>query len=345
MNTTITIGNRRIGPGEPAYIIAELSGNHHSDKDIALQMVEAAAAAGVDAVKLQTFTADGITVESDKEYFDLGGITMYEAYKNFETPREWTADLKARANGLGLTLFSSPFDVSAVDFLQKLNMPAYKIASFELVDMTLLKAVAKTGKPVIMSTGMATQAEIEEAVQMMRSNGCDQIALLKCTSSYPAPPEEMNLNTIPRLAELYGCPSGLSDHTLGITLPIAAAALGANVIEKHFILDRSAGGPESSFALEPDELKQLVESVRMVEKSLGKVHFGPEEREAENLKFRRSLFVVEDIKAGEAFTEQNVRSVRPSNGLHTRHYDEILGKTAAVDIEKGTPMAWDLIKR
>jgi pseudaminic acid synthase len=344
MSEHIQINGRRIGPDEPTYIIAELSGNHHNDFDLAVQMIEAAAEAGVDAVKLQSFTAGGITVDSNKDYFDLDGITMYEAYKNFETPWDWTADLKAKANSLGLHLFSSPFDLSAVDFLESLGMPAYKIASFELVDIPLLKAVARTGKPVLMSTGMAKLSEIEEAVLTLRANGCDQIVLLKCTSSYPAPPEEANLRTIPVLTDLFGCPAGLSDHTLGIALPVASVALGASVIEKHFILDRSAGGPESSFALEPFELKLLVESVRAAEKSLGSIHFGPEEREADNLKFRRSLFVTANVAEGEKFNEQNVRSVRPSNGLHTRHYEEILGLKASRAIEKGTPLAWDMIR-
>jgi pseudaminic acid synthase len=344
MNETITINDRRIGPGEPAYIIAELAGNHHRDFDFAIQMIEAAADAGADAVKLQHFTACGITLDSDKPWFDLGGTTMFEAYKNFETPWGWTPELMAKANSLGLHLFSSPFDLDAVEFLDNLNVPAYKIASFELVDMTLLKAIAKTGRPVIMSTGMGKLSEIEEAVAMLRDNGCDQIVLLKCTSSYPAPPEEANLNTIPVLSELFNCPAGLSDHTMGIALPIASVALGASVIEKHFILDRAMGGPESSFALEPFELKLLVESVRMAEKSIGNVHFGPEEREADSLRFRRSLFVSENVAEGEKFTAENVRSVRPSDGLHTRHYEEIIGAKASRAIEKGTPFVWDMIR-
>ncbi len=344
MNKTITINGRRIGLGEPAYIIAELAGNHHNDFDLAVKMIEAAADAGADAVKLQHFTADGITVDSDKSWFDLGEVTMHKAYKAFETPWEWSADLKAKANSLGLHLFSSPFDLNAVDYLAELDMPAYKIASFELVDMTLLKAVAKTGKPVIMSTGMGKLSEIEEAVATLRDNGCDEIVLLKCTSSYPAPPEEANLRTIPFLRDLFNCPAGLSDHTMGIALPVASVAMGASVIEKHFILDRSMGGAESSFALEPFELKLLVESVRMAEKALGTVHFGPEEREADSLKFRRSLFVVEDVAEGEKFTVENVRSVRPSDGLHTRHYDEIIGLKASRAIEKGTPFAWNMIR-
>ncbi|MCB2211503.1 pseudaminic acid synthase [bacterium] len=344
MSQTITINASRIGPGEPAYIIAELSGNHHRDLGLAIRMIEAAAESGANAVKMQHFTADGITVDSDRPEFMLGDTTMYAAYKAFETPWEWTAELKAKANSLGLDLFSSPFDVSAVDLLEELDVPAYKIASFELVDHVLLKRVAATGKPVIMSTGMAKVSEIEESVNVLRDNGCDEIVLLKCTSSYPAPPEEMNLRTIPYLAELFHCPVGLSDHTLGIALPVSAVTLGANVIEKHFILDRDQGGPESSFALEPHELTMMVDAVRMAEKSLGTVHFGPAEREAASLIFRRSLYVVRDIAEGEKFSEENVRSVRPSHGMHTRHYEEILGRRAATAVEKGTPLSWELIR-
>ena len=344
MSSHIEIAGRRIGPQEPAYIIAELGGNHHKDFALAVKMIEAAAECGADAVKLQHFTAGGITLESDTPWFQLDGMTMFEAYRDFETPWEWTADLKEKAESLGLALFSSPFDLSAVEFLDKLDVPAFKIASFEMVDLPLLKAVAETGKPVIMSTGMGALGEIEEAVATLRSHGCDQIVLLKCTSTYPASPEEANLRTIPVLRDLFGCPSGLSDHTMGIALPVASIALGASVIEKHFMLDRSGGGPESGFALEPAELKQLVESVRMAEKSLGTVHFGPEEHEVASLRFRRSLFVAQDMAEGEEFTAENLRSVRPSDGLHTRHYAEVLGSKATRPIQKGTPLSRDMVR-
>lgn len=336
----IEIDGRKIGNGNPCYIIAELSGNHHRDKSVAMEMIHAAKEAGADAVKLQHYTADTLTVKADNKYLRMGDKTIWEVYNELWTPWEWTADLKAEAERHGLALFSSPFDPSAVEFLAGLDVPAYKIASFEIVDHILLKAVARQGKPVIMSTGMATLAEIEEALEILRGNGASQIALLKCTSSYPAPAEEMNLRTIPMLRELFRVPAGLSDHTTAVAAPVASVALGASIIEKHFILDRASGGPESGFALEPDEFKRMVDEVRQAEAALGSVHFGPEERERASLALRRSLFVVKDIAEGETFTDAHIRSVRPSHGLHTRHYEDVIGRAACKPVEAGTPLDW-----
>ncbi|MBM3146053.1 MAG: pseudaminic acid synthase [Chloroflexi bacterium] len=349
MNTQIEINGRRIGPGHPIYIVAELSANHHQDFDQAVKMIEAAREAGADAVKLQTYTADTLTIPSDREYFRVGGgtlwdgRTLYDLYQEAYTPWDWQPKLKTIADDLGMDLFSTPFDASAVDFLEDMAVQAYKVASFEIVDMALLAKIAKTGKPVIMSTGMATLAEIEEAVTMLRKNGADQIALLKCTSGYPALPEEMNLRTIPHLTAAFRVPVGLSDHTMGIAVPVAAAALGACIIEKHFTLSRSVPGPDSAFSLEPQEFAQMVEAVRTAEKALGEIHYGVSDQEARSRVFRRSLFVVEDVKAGEVFTSENVRSIRPGHGLHTRFQQDVLGRKAAKTIQRGTPLAWDLV--
>jgi len=345
------VGRSRLGRGHPAYVIAEVSANHHQDFDQAVRIIRAAKEAGADAIKLQTYTADTITMQSDQEYFRVGGgtlwdgRTLYDLYGEAYTPWEWQPRLKQIANELGMDLFSSAFDTSAVDFLEEMGVPAHKVASFELVDIGLIEKMARTGKPLIMSTGMATLEEIEEAVKAARKAGAAQIALLKCTSAYPAPAEEMNLRTIPELARRFGVPVGLSDHTMGIAVPVAAVSLGACIIEKHLTLARADGGPDGAFSLEPQEFKAMVEAVRTAEKALGTVHFGVSEREASSRIFRRSLFVVRDMKAGEKFTGDNVRSIRPGNGLHTRHLPEVVGKTAAVNISRGTPLSWDLVKR
>jgi len=350
MNATIEINGRRIGTGLPVYIVAELSANHHQNFDEAAKLIAAAKEAGADAIKLQTYTADTLTIDSDKPYFRIGrgtiweGRTLHDLYGEAYTPWEWQPKLKAIAEELGMDLFSSPFDASAVAFLEGMNVPAYKIASFELVDLPLIAAVARTGKPVIMSTGMATFEEIEEAVGAARAGGTSELALLKCTSSYPAPPSEMNLRTIPHLAGAFGVPVGLSDHTMGVAAPLAAVAMGACMIEKHFTLSRSAPGPDSAFSLEPHEFKAMVDAVRIAEQSLGEIHYGASEAEAASRIFRRSLFVVEDVRAGEPFTSRNVRSIRPAHGLHTRHLGEVLGRRATRDIERGTPLSWDLIE-
>jgi pseudaminic acid synthase len=343
-----TINGQSIGMGSAIYIIAEMSANHNQDYDQAVRIIEAAKASGADAVKLQTYTPDTMTLDSRREYFQIKGTiwrdrNLYDLYGEAHTPWDWQPKLKEVANDLGLDLFSSPFDLTAVDFLEDMNVPAYKVASFEIVDLPLLRHIARTGKPVIMSTGMATLAEIDEAVRTLREAGCEQLALLKCTSAYPTPPEESNLRTIPHLAEAFGVPVGLSDHTLGIAVPVAAVAMGACIIEKHFTLSRAEPGPDSTFSLEPDEFKAMVDAVRVAEKALGQVSYEVTEKEQASRVFRRSLFVVQDMKAGGVFTEDNVRSIRPGHGLHTRHLDDILGRRAACDIERGTPLTWNVV--
>ena len=349
MTPRINIGQRRISVEDPTYCIAELSANHNHDFEQAVKIIRAAKNAGADAIKLQTYTADTITILGEQEYFRVGGgtlwdgKTLYDLYREAYTPWEWQPKLKKLANELGMDLFSSAFDATAVDFLEEMGVPAHKVASFELVDIPLIEKMARSGKPLIMSTGMASLEEIQEAVQASRQAGATQIALLKCTSAYPALPEEMNLRTIPELATRFGVPSGLSDHTMGVAVPVAAVALGACIIEKHLTLSRSVPGPDSAFSLEPGEFKAMVEAVRTAEKALGKVYFGLSEKEESSRAFRRSLFVVADMKQGEKFTELNVRSIRPGHGLHTRHLPEVIGKRAARDIERGTSLSWDLV--
>ena len=351
MERPFCIGNRAIGQGMPVYVIAELSANHNQNFNQAVRILRAAKDAGADALKLQTYTADTITMRSDKECFRIAGGTLWDGrilhdlYQEAFTPWEWQPKLKKIADELGMHLFSSAFDDSAVDFLEQMNVPAHKVASFELVDIGLIQKMARTGRPLIMSTGTASQEEISEAVDAARGAGATQIALLKCTSAYPAPPEEANLRTIPELARRFQCPAGLSDHTLGIAVPVAAVAIGACIIEKHLCLQRSYGGPDAAFSLEPQEFKAMVEAVRVAEKALGAVQFSSGPREANSRKFRRSLFVVEDVKKGELFTSQNVRSIRPADGLHPRHLQEILGKSATQDVERGTPLSWALVAR
>ena len=350
MSAEIEIAGRRIGAEAPVYCIAEVSANHNQNFETAVSIVRAAKDAGADAVKLQTYTPDTITIQSNRECFQVGGGTLwdgrnlYDLYKEAYTPWEWQPKLKRVADELGMHCFSSAFDHSAVDFLESMNVPAHKVASFELVDLPLIQKMAATGKPMIMSTGMGTIEEIEEAVTTARAAGAKQIALLKCTSAYPAPAEDMNLRTIPELARRFEVPVGLSDHTMGIAVPVAAVSLGATIIEKHLTLSRAAGGPDSAFSLEPGEFKAMVDGVRIAEKALGGVHFGISERERSSRVFRRSLFVVRDLKKGERFTADNVRSIRPGDGLHTRHMAEVLGKTAARDVVQGTPLSWDLVE-
>jgi pseudaminic acid synthase len=345
----LTIGNRRIGAGEPAYVIAEVSANHNRDFTQAVRIVEAAKKAGADAIKLQTYTPDTITIQSSKEYFRVSGgtlwdgKTLYDLYGEAYTPWDWQPKLKQVANDLGMDLFSSAFDETAVDFLEQMGVPAHKVASFELVDIPLIEKMARTGKPLIMSTGMASIEEIEEAVSAARRAGASQIALLKCTSAYPARAEDMNLRTIPELAQRFQVPAGLSDHTMGVAVPVAAVALGASMIEKHLTLSRSTPGPDSAFSLEPEEFKAMVDAVRTAEKALGNVHFGLTEKEHASRRFRRSLFVVKEVKQGQIFDSENVRSIRPGNGLHPRHLKEVVGKRASCDIERGTPLRWELV--
>ena len=348
MMPAINIGQRRIGAGEPVYIIAEMSANHHQDFDQAVKIIQAAKDAGADAVKLQTYTPDTITIDCRNDYFQIKGTiwegrNLYDLYREAFTPWEWQPKLKAIADELGLDLFSTPFDHTAVDFLEGMAVPAYKIASFELVDLPLIERVARTGKPLIMSTGMATLAEIDEAVRAARGAGAKEIALLKCTSAYPAAPAAMNLRTIPHLAEAFGVPVGLSYHILGIAVPVAAVALGACIVEKHLTLSCSRPGPDSAFSLEPGEFKEMVAAIRMAEQALGEVNYELAEQEATSRVFRRSLFAVQDIKAGETFTTENVRSIRPGHGLAPKCLPEVLGKKAAKDIKKGTPLSLQLV--
>lgn len=344
----ITINGRRIGPGEPTYIIAEMSANHNQDFDRAVEIIRAAKEAGADAVKLQTYTADTMTLDSDKEPFRIKGTiwegqNLHALYREAYTPWDWQPKLKDAANELGMDLFSTPFDFTAVEFLEGMDVPAYKVASFEVVDVPLLARIAETGKPVIMSTGMATLGEIEEAVNTLRGAGAPEIALLWCNSAYPAPPAEMNLRTIPNLAETFGVVVGLSDHTMADAVPVAAVALGACIVEKHFTLSRDDPGPDSAFSLEPHEFRRMVDAVRTTEQALGTVHYGVSAREAESRAYRRSLFAVEDIRAGEPFTHENVRSIRPADGLPPRTLHDIIGRRASRDIERGTPLDWGLI--
>ncbi len=351
MSTTLTIAGRRIGPGCQVYVVAEMSANHNRDFEQAVRLVHAAREAGADAVKLQTYTPDTITLRSDREHFRIGGGTLWDGktlhdlYAEAAMPWEWQPKLKKVADELGLHLFSSAFDSTAVDFLEKMNVPAHKVASFELVDIPLIEKMARTGKPLIMSTGMATLEEIEEAVAAARAAGASEIALLKCTSAYPSPPEEMNLRTIADLARRFEVPVGLSDHTLGIHVAVAAVALGACIVEKHLTLSRGQPSPDSAFSLEPDEFRSMVEAIRAAERAVGDVHYGAGKEEAKSRAFRRSLFVVEDVKAGEKFTEKNVRSIRPAHGLHPRHLPEVLGRAAACDIPAGTPLKWAMVEK
>ena len=343
--THIEIGARTIGEDYPVFVVADLSANHRQQFDEAAKLVEAAKEAGADAVKLQTYTPDTMTIQCDAAEFRIkggtlwDGQTLYELYKEAYMPWEWQPKLKKIADDMGLHLFSTPFDKTAVDFLEEMGVPAYKVASFEIVDIPLIEYIASKGKPIIISTGMTTLAEIDEAVQTARGAGASQIALLKCTSAYPASPEEMNLRTIPHLAEAFGVPVGLSAQTLGIAVPAAAVALGACIVEKHSALSRSIPSPDSAFSLEPQEFKAMVEAIRTVEKALGEVR----QQEAKSGVFRRSLFVVKDMKAGEVFTQENVRSIRPGHGLHPRHLNVILGRRVAQDIKWGTPLDWRLI--
>jgi pseudaminic acid synthase len=341
---SIQIGTRTIGPGHPCYIIAEMSANHGQSFEQALAIVHAAKQAGADAIKLQTYTPNTLTIDCDRNCFQVGkgtiweGNSLYKLYSEAFTPWDWQPKLKAEAEALGMDCFSTPFDATAVDFLESMKVKCHKIASFELVDLPLIRKVALTSKPIIMSTGMATLSEIEEAVTTARSSGCTQLALLKCNSGYPAPPEEMNLRTIPHLAEAFGVVPGLSDHTLEVAVPVAAVTLGACIIEKHFTLSRATPGPDNAFSLEPAEFRAMVDAVRVTEKALGQVRYAVSAKEAASRAFRKSLFVVEDIAAGEPLTTRNVRCIRPADGLHPRHLDAVLASHAAVDLGRGTPL-------
>ncbi len=346
--TPFFINNREIGPGQPVYIVAEMSANHCQDYDRAVTILRTVKAAGADAIKLQTYTADTITLDCNEAPFRLpaelhGGRTLYDLYKEAYTPWEWQPKLKSVADDLKLDLFSAPFDTTAVDFLQTMNVPAFKVASSEMVDLPLIKKIAGTGKPVIMSTGMATLGEIERAVNAVNNTGNTQVALLKCTAAYPASAGEMNLKTIPNLVETFDLPVGLSDHTIGIEAPVAAVALGAVIVEKHVTLSRQDGGPDAEFSLEIDEFKQMVSAVRRTETMLGRVVYGPVGKEHVSRQYRRSLFVSADIKVGEVFTNKNIRSIRPGSGLDPASLPDILGRTARRNLKRGTPLAWEHI--
>lgn len=350
MNSFIEVNGRRIGPGCPTYIVAEMSANHHQDFDRAVEIIERAKDSGADAVKLQTYTPDTLTIQSDKEYFGIDGgtpwdgRTLYDLYSDVFMPWEWQPKLKSVAEEIGLDLFSTAYDSSAVDFLEDMGVPGHKVASFEIVDIALIKKMARTGKPLMISTGMATLGEIEEAVQAARTAGATQIALLKCTSAYPAPPEEINLRSIPHLAKGFGVPVGLSDHTLGIAVPVAGVSLGACIVEKHFTLSREVSGSDNSFSVEPHEFAAMVQAIRTAEKALGVVHYGATEREVSSGAFRRSLFVVKDVKVGEQVTAENVRSIRPGHGLHPRYLKKVLNRKFTENVDKGTPLMWAMIK-
>lgn len=332
------------------FIIAEMSGNHNQSLERALKIVEAAAKAGADAIKLQTYTADTMTLNiSEGEFFIedknnlWSGRYLYDLYEEAHTPWEWHKPIFDKCKELGIIGFSTPFDATAVDFLEELDVPCYKIASFENTDLELIKKVAKTGKPLIISTGMTTVAELADLVQTAKENGCKQLILLKCTSSYPATPEGTNLLTIPHMKQLFDCEVGLSDHTMGIGVSLASVALGATVIERHFTLARADGGVDSAFSLEPAELKQLVEEALKVKQALGQVSYQVAEQEKKSLKFRRSLYFVEDIKAGEVITEKNMRAIRPGLGLSPKYYQQLLGKKIKKKVKKGTPVSWEFV--
>ncbi len=344
---SVIIGN--VDLNKRVFIVAELSANHRQDINIAKETIYAMKESGADAVKLQTYTPDTITIDCDNEYFRIkqgtlwDGKTLYELYKEAYTPWEWHYELKELAKKLGLVFFSTPFDRTAVDFLEELDVPCYKIASFEITDIPLIEYAASKGRPMIISTGIATLTDIEEAVNACRRSGNNDIVLLKCTSAYPAPLEDVNLKTIPNIRETFNCAVGLSDHTLGISVPVAAVALGARMIEKHFILSKDIDSPDKAFSLVPDEFALMVKSVREVERALGSVSYALTEKMQRGREFSRSLFVVRDIKKGEVFTGENVKSIRPGYGLHPKFLNYIMGKKAAVDLKKGTPLKWEYV--
>lgn len=350
MKREISIGGRKIGTQHPPFIIAEMSGNHNQSLDRAIEIVEAAAKSGAHALKLQTYTADTMTLNLNEgdfyirdEYSPWKGRSLYDLYQEAHTPWEWHEPIFRRCKELGLICFSTPFSESAVDFLETLDVPAYKIASFENTDLPLIRRVARTGKPLIISTGMATIAELHDTVQAARDAGCEDIILLKCTSSYPASPENSNIRTIPHMRDLFGCEVGLSDHTMGVGAAVAAVTLGATVVEKHFTLNRADGGVDSQFSLEPQEMAMLVEETERAWQALGTIVYGSTEQEKPSMVFRRSLYVVEDVKAGEPLTAQNVRAIRPGFGMAPKYMDIILGRKAVRDIPKGTPLSWEII--
>jgi pseudaminic acid synthase len=346
----IRIAGRAVGRGHAPFVIAEMSGNHNQSLDRAIEIVEAAARSGAHALKLQTYTADTMTIDSDAAGFrieDAGslwkGASLHKLYQDAHTPWEWHAPIFERARALGMIPFSTPFDDTAVEFLESLNVPCYKIASFENTDLPLIRRVAATGKPMIISTGMASVAELHESVEAARQAGCDDLVLLKCTSTYPATPANTNITTIPHMRELFDCQVGLSDHTMGIGVSVASVAFGATVIEKHFTLARADGGVDSAFSIEPHELQQLVAETERAWQALGSVRYGATEAEKKSLQFRRSLYVVKNLRAGDELTHDNVRAIRPGLGLAPKHIDQVIGRTVKAAVSRGTPLAWDLL--
>lgn len=346
----IKIGGRKIGPDHPPFIIAEMSGNHNQSLDRALEIVEQAAATGAHALKIQTYTADTMTLDHESNEFQIKdaeslwkGKSLYDLYKEAATPWEWHEKIFERCRELGLIGFSTPFDETSVDFLESLHVPLYKIASFENTDLPLIRRVARTGKPVIISTGMATVGEMAEMTHAFEDAGGKNLILLKCTSSYPSTPENSHIATIPHMRDLFQCQIGLSDHTLGTGVAVASVALGATVVEKHFTLARKDGGVDAQFSLEPEEMKRLVEETERAWQALGKVNYGPTNSEKSSGKYRRSLYITENLKAGDILTEHNLRSIRPGYGLPPKYYELLLGKKVNEDVPRGTPMSWDLI--
>lgn len=350
MNKSIAIGSRKIDKDNPTFIIAELSANHLQKFDNAVRLIKEAKKAGADAVKLQTYTPDTITLDCDNKYFQIkqgtiwDGTTLHKLYEKAYTPWEWQPKLKEIAEEEGLICFSSPFDNTSVDFLEKMNVLAYKIASFEITDIPFVKYIASKKKPVIISTGIAALGDIQEALEVCRNEGNKDVILLKCTSEYPSPLCDINLRTIPNMADTFDVLTGISDHTLGQTVSLGAVALGAKVVEKHFTLKREDGGPDSAFSMEPEEFLQMVKSIRDMEKALGRVSYDLTEKQLKSREHSRSLFVVKDVKTGEMFTKDNVRSIRPGFGMKTKYINDVIGKRARCDIEKGTPVNWELIE-
>ncbi len=346
----ITIDGRGISRSDPPFIIAEMSGNHNQSLDRALKIVDEAAKAGTDALKLQTYTADSMTLDLQENEFMISdpeslwyGRSLYDLYQEASTPWAWHEPIFNRCRELGLCCFSTPFDETAVDFLEDLQVPAYKIASFENVDLPLIAKIAATGKPLIMSTGMASISELDDAVRCIREAGCRELVLLKCTSSYPASPVDSNLLTIPHLQQLFDCPVGLSDHTRGIGVAVAAVSLGAVVVEKHFTLSRADGGVDAAFSLEPEDMRLMVSEMKQAWKSLGRISYGPTDKEKKSLVFRRSLYITQDLEKGDILSPQNLRAIRPGLGLPPKFYFQLLGKKINRDVKKGTPVSWDLL--
>lgn len=349
MNKEIKIGNHIISETSPTFIIAEMSANHLMDFDRAVAIMQAAKDAGADAIKLQTYTPDTITLDCDAPCFQItqgtiwDGTTLHKLYQTAYTPWEWQPKLKKLAEEMGLIFFSSPFDLSSIDFLEEMDVPVYKIASFEATDIPFIRKIARIGKPIIMSTGISYLEDLELALRTCREEGNEDVILLKCTSAYPSPYEDINLKTIPSMKEVFDCLVGLSDHTMGSAVAGAGVALGAKVVEKHLTLSREDGGADAAFSMEPAEFKEMVDNIRMIEKALGKVTYDLTAKQKKSREHSRSLFVARDMKAGEVFTPENLRSVRPFNGLHTKYYEELLGKKVKKDVKLGTPMSWELV--